>query len=161
MPFRGRWVIAIAIQLIVCSVLFAQGTDLSTLRGTVLDRSEAVVPNAKVIVTDIATGLTRTTTTDTGGSYEFSTLKSGSYTVTVSMTGFSTLEIRGVVLRSGETGRVDARLEVAKSAESVTVVAEAGAITTESPVIANTLNNAALVELPRDSRDIYSFPFCT
>ncbi|MBI3667489.1 MAG: hypothetical protein HY236_14900, partial [Acidobacteria bacterium] len=95
--------------------------------------------------------------TDAVGNYEAPGLKYGNYKVIVSMPGFSNYEITGVVLSTSEVARADARLRPATAAETVVVTSEAPQIDTETPTIAATLDNQAIVELPRDSRDIYTF----
>ena len=55
---------ALTFALASTQFVFAQGTDLGTIRGTVTDSSGAVVPNAKVTVTDSGTGTTRETTSN-------------------------------------------------------------------------------------------------
>jgi hypothetical protein len=137
--------------------LFAQGTDLGTIRGAVTDPSGSSVANASVTLTDLATGAVHQTRTNDSGVYEATALRSGSYKVTVAAPGFSTLELSGIVLRPAEAVRADARLQVAQTNETVIVQAEAPAIQTDTPTISSTLNNQSLIATPRDSRDIYSF----
>ncbi len=139
------------------ALLLAQGTDLGTVRGTVTDRTGAVTPNAAVEVLDVATGLVRKVTTDAAGNYEASGLRSGTYKVTVSLPGFATAEVQNIVLRPGQTVRADATLEVKAAAESVIVTSEAPLVAGESTTVSGAIDNQTLLELPRDSRDIYSF----
>ena len=138
-------------------VLYAQGSDLGQVRGTITDPSEAAVPSSKITITDVATGASRDATASGSGEYEFGQLKPGAYRITFSAKGFNNLVLNGVQVVSGVAVRADARLEVAKSSESVTVTTEAAAVQTDSPTITGTLSNRELVELPRDSRDIYNF----
>jgi hypothetical protein len=137
--------------------LFGQGTDLGSIRGAVLDASGAGVPNATVTITDVATGTKTNVRTNDAGEYEAGSLRSGTYTVGVAASGFSSVQISGVVLRGGSTARADARLEVAHTGETVTVQAEAPLIESDLPTIAGTLTNEQMTELPRDSRDFASF----
>src|SRR6266487_5527302 len=136
---------------------YSQGTNLGTIRGSVTDPNGAVIPNAGVKVTDQATGISRDVTTDNEGNYEASALKPGTYKVSVSASGFKTTEIDAVV-KGSDVVRADVRTEIGAQSESVIVSgAEAGLIEKEQPVISGTLNNRQLVEVPRDSRDIYEF----
>lgn len=136
---------------------FAQGTNLGTIRGTVTDPNGAVLPNASVQVTDQATGISRDLTTDSGGNYQATALKPGTYKVTVTATGFKTAVIDAVVAGS-DIVRADVKTEVGSPSENVIVSGEeAGLIEKEQPVISGTLNNRQLIEVPRDSRDIYEF----
>ena len=141
----------------ISPALYAQGSDLGQIRGTVTDASEAAVPNAKITITDVATGATRDAIASGSGEFEIGQLKPGAYQITFSAKGFNNLVMNGVQVVSGVAVRADARLDVAKSAESVTVTTDAAAVQTDSPTITGTLSNRELVELPRDNRDIYSF----
>ncbi|HEV8368799.1 MAG TPA: carboxypeptidase-like regulatory domain-containing protein [Pyrinomonadaceae bacterium] len=136
---------------------YSQGTNLGTLRGTVTDPNGAVIPNAAVKITDQTTGLSRDLTTDGEGNYEAAALKPGTYKVSVSATGFKTTEVDAVI-KGADVVRADVKTEVGPQSENVLITgSEAGLIEKEQPVIAGTLNNRQLVELPRDSRDIYEF----
>ena len=135
----------------------AQGTDLGTIRGAVIDSHDAPVPRARVVITDVATNITAETTTDSQGNYEVPALKAGNYKVTVTLAGFNTTEVVDVVLRGSTTMRVDARLTPRTLAEQITVTAEAPLIQSERPTIGGTLSTKALLDLPRDSRDVYQF----
>jgi hypothetical protein len=135
----------------------AQGTDLGTIRGAVIDSNDAAVPRARVVITDVATNITAETTTDSQGNYEVPALKAGNYKVTVTLAGFNTTEVVDIVLRGSTTIRVDARLTPRTLAEQITVTAEAPLIQSERPTIGGTLSTKALLDLPRDSRDVYQF----
>ena len=138
------------------SSAFAQGTNLGTIRGRVTDQNGAAVKGAAVQVTDLETNLSRELTTNDEGEYEAPALKLGTYRVTITVSGFSTKVIR-VVLAGTEPVRADADLEVGGAVETVEVQAEAGVIQTETPTISTAISNQQLVQLPRESRDIYQF----
>ena len=109
----------------------------------------------------MTTNLTTSLTTDNQGNFEAPELKYGRYKVTVSMSGFNNAEVIGVDLVGGDVKRVDAKLAPKTAAEAVTVTSEAGLIQTENQTIANTLNIQQIIDLPRDSRDIYDFLYLT
>src|SRR6266536_557020 len=93
---RGYFMRAVQSMLIlIClaGLLFSQGTDLGTIRGTVTDASGAVVPNAKVVLSDLQTNITRELKTNHDGNYEAFGLKAGNYKAEVTMPGFATEEI--------------------------------------------------------------------
>jgi hypothetical protein len=122
----------------------------------VVDEKGASVANASVQVTDLATNISQTLKTNGEGDYEVPNLKSGNYKVTITAPGFKTTVINAV-LSGSDVVRADARLEVGETSAMVDVSAEAGLIQTETPTISGSINNRQLVELPRDSRDIYQF----
>lgn len=149
--------LAFGMLLCVSITIYSQGTNLGTLRGTVTDPNGAVIPSAAVKITDQATGLSRDVTTDADGNYEVTALKAGTYKITVTAGGFKTAEADAIV-KGSDIVRADIRTEVGAQTESVLVAgAEAGIIEKEQPVIAGTLNNRQLIDIPRDSRDIYEF----
>src|SRR5437016_14547381 len=84
-------------------------------------------------------------------------LKSGTYKVAITAAGMSKTGITDVVLNGSDTVGADAVLKVSAAQESVVVSLEAPAINTEDQTISQTLNNQAIVELPRDSRNVYTF----
>jgi len=139
------------------STALSQGTNLGTIRGTITDANGAVIPNASVKITDKATGLSRDLTTNGEGNYEAAALKPGTYEVMVIATGFKKTIVE-TVLSGSETVRADVKTEVGTQNETVTVSGgEAGLIQRDQPVIASSLNNQQLQEVPRDSREILEF----
>ncbi len=150
--------LSVFVSFLACmAILSAQGTDLGTIRGTVNDSSGAVVPGATVTVTDTATKLSRRVITGDAGTYEASALRSGSYKVSATAPGFGTTEVVNIALTPGGVVRADATLKPAAAAQTIEITSEAPLIQTENQTITQTLNNFVVNELPRDSRDIYSF----
>lgn len=141
------------------TTLFAQGTDLGTIRGTVSDSAGAVIPGATVVITDLTTGASRTATTNGSGAYEVFGLKSGAYTLRVTAQGFEKKDIAGVVINTSAAANVSVVLGVASKSETVEVTAEAAAINTEDQTISQSLSNQAVIGLPRDSRDVFQFAY--
>src|ERR1700734_279767 len=80
------------------SNLFAQGTDLGTIRGTVTDSSGALVPNALVEIMDLATLTVHRATTSDHGDYQVPALPGGTYKATIKAAGFGTAVIEHIVL---------------------------------------------------------------
>src|ERR1051326_5440516 len=81
-----RWDLVVAVGLILLlaqAALFAQ-VGSGSISGTVVDRTGAVIPNAKVVLKNEATNATRETVTTGAGLFSFPAVQPGSYTVTVS-----------------------------------------------------------------------------
>src|SRR6266481_5187142 len=150
-------VICLALLFCASAAVFGQGTDLGTIRGTVTDSTGAVIPGAKVTVTDTLTNAPRETKTNSQGNYEMFGLKPGTYKVTITAAGMSTRETTDIVLSGSDTVSVDAVLKVSATQESVVVSMEAPAINTENQTISTVISSLEIIELPRDSRDVYSF----
>jgi hypothetical protein len=138
-------------------LMFGQGTDLGTIRGTVKDASGAVIANAKVTITDLDTNTSRQTNANGAGDFEVFGLNSGRYKVSVSATGMNTQEINEVVVNGSATVGVNVTLRVSGVEEKMEVSAEAVTINTENPTISDTIGHQSVIDLPRDTRDIYSF----
>jgi hypothetical protein len=136
--------------------LHAQGTDLGTIRGTVTDSAGALLPKAQVEITDLTTLTSRKLTTDEHGAYQATALPSGHYKATVSATGFGAAIINNIVLNGSDVVSADATLRASASA-SVDVSVNAETIDTQDHTISETLTSRAIIDIPRDSRDIYSF----
>lgn len=146
-------------SFVVCASVFlaGQGTDLGTIRGTVTDSSGAVVANADVKILDVRTGTTRATKTNSHGEYQMFGLPSGNYKVTIASAGMATQEITGLVLNGSDVVSANAILRVSTAAENVVVTAEAPIIDSSDQTISHTITSQAIIDLPRDSRDVYQF----
>ncbi len=136
--------------------IYSQGTNSGNIVGRVTDPNGASVSGAQIKVTDLASGISRDYTTNDAGEYQASTLKAGTYTVNVAAANFKTSVIT-VTLAGSETVRADAKLEIGTQDVMVSITSDVGTIQTETPAISGSLNTQQLIELPRDSRDIYDF----
>lgn len=149
--------LSLAIGLAGTPFVLGQGTDLGTIRGLVTDSSNAVVPNAKVTVIDLATSTPHVTASNAQGEYRVFGLSSGAYKVTVSAPGMTTVQVTGVRLNGSDTVTADAELKVASTQEAVDVTAEVPLVNTEDQTISDTITSQTVIDLPRDSRNVYSF----
>jgi hypothetical protein len=102
------------------SGLWAQSATTGALRGTVVDPSGAVVPNATVVLSNAATGQAQTAITDANGLYGFSLLPPGTYDVVFSAPGFETAAAMSVVVNVSEAPELRAQLEAGSAQERVT-----------------------------------------
>jgi Carboxypeptidase regulatory-like domain/TonB dependent receptor len=122
--------------LLLAGSVVAQETT-GGLQGTVKDPSGAVVPNAQVVVTGNTLVGSKTVTTDSAGYYRFANLPPGSYTVTITASGFTTAK-RDFILEVGHLPTIDIGLEVGKASEVVEVNAATPLIdTTTSRTMTN------------------------
>lgn len=147
-----------SVALLSCDArVHGQGTDLGTIRGAVTDSSGAAIPNAAVTITDALTSTARQTQTNSQGHYEMFGLRAGTYRVVITAQGMDKEEIKDIVLNGSDSVSADALLKVSATQESVVVSLEAPAINTEDQTISQTLDNQQVIELPRDSRNVYTF----
>ena len=124
--FAAGIILAIAVLLSLNSALQAQVTS-GSIFGSVTDQTGALVPGATVTATAPATGVTRTTTSSSGGTFSLPNLPPGTYTIQVSMQGFNTLTKSGVILNAQDNLNAGAfALQVGAAAATVTVTADTG-----------------------------------
>jgi len=127
--------------LIATSLMGQEG--LSTLRGTISDKSGAVVAGVAVSAREVLTNVVaRTVTSDSQGNFEMPGLKTGSYQVTASLAGFKKSVVDDVQLQSNQIRRIDITLEVGEVATEVSVSAAATVIQTEQATIGADFNAA-------------------
>jgi len=123
-----------ATLLLVCScVLFAQ-SDRGNITGTISDPADAVVPNASVVATNSETGAQFRTVSTTTGNYTISSLPSGTYDLGIEVAGFKKFTQQGINVQVAQTARVDVRLAVGSTSDSVTVSADANLLKTAKPI---------------------------
>lgn len=141
-----------AILLSNAMLLTAQSTQ-STILGTVRDASGAVVPAARVVITNADQASSTGYVTDANGDFQAQDLPPGTYQVQVTKTGFETKLIESLGLGARQQLRVDVTLIVGASQQEVTVNASnAGAIETETASISSTLNTQNVMNLPANFR---------
>lgn len=151
----STWFAALFLGLLSCfcsAPLFAQ--QQATINGTVTDPSGATIPGAQVTVTNSATGVSHTVTTNSDGAYQIPQLEIGSYNVKVTSSGFKSYQQTGVILNVSATVRVDAKLELGQASESVTVSAEAVQVQTESNEQSNLITGTQIENLATNGRNI-------
>ncbi len=109
--------------------LLAQGV-FGTLTGVVADPTGAVVPNAKIVLTDAVSGSARDTVADGDGYYTFASVPVGTYNMSVSAAGFKDYKASGIALGGGEKRNVNVALSVGTADQTVAVNAESIALAT-------------------------------
>jgi len=139
----------------VC-LLWSQA-ETGQITGTVTDATGAAVANAAVSVVNSATGAERLTRSNSSGIYAVPNLTPGDYTVKVTSAGFSTFETKITITVGAKVGQ-DVKLQIGKEVVTVEVkeIAAAIKVNTETQTINQTLNTAAMTELPTSSRNPYA-----
>lgn len=135
------------------SVAWAQLRIVGAISGTVQDPTGAVVANARVVLKDEATGLTKETVSTEKGTFLFPDLASGSYEVNVAAPGFQTAVVNKIVVSTSQTTDVRVSLTVGAASETITV--DGGGfqgLETSSQLVASTLTTQALTQLPVANR---------
>ena len=119
------------------------------------DSSGGVVPGAIVTLTNIATNVSKTLTTNEAGVYSVTSLIPGSYRVEAAIAGFKTAVVDPVMLEVNATRKVDLTLEVGQTAEQVNVRSEAPLLQAEQTSMGQTVTEQQIEQLPT-GRNLFS-----
>jgi hypothetical protein len=138
----------------VAAPVFAQGETTSAIGGTVSDPSGGEVPGAIVSVTNRATGLERTGTTDGEGRFNFPQLPPGTYSVKVTAEGFEPQVNENAIAGLGQRQTINFTLRLARSNLTIEVTGEAPLVNPENSNTSTTLAAQALENLPNPGGDL-------
>jgi Carboxypeptidase regulatory-like domain len=154
---RWRKFLFIAISMfLICTVAFAQ-RDLGTITGTITDAQGAAVPNAKLTLSEDATGVSYNIQSNDTGSFTRPALKAGIYTITVEAPGFQKAQQKNILINPGEPTAINIHLEVGNSTQTIEVTASAPLLQTETPALGATLNTAQVTQLPLGGQRTFTF----
>lgn len=141
---------------------FAFGQSITgTITGTVTDSSGAAVPGARVTIANTDTNMTVTVETDAAGNYTATLLPRGNYALEVTATGFKKFARTGILLPIQQTIKIDVQLNLGEVTESVVVSADAVRLETGTSALAKIVDNRSIVNLPLNTRNVYSLVFLT
>jgi len=146
---------ALAAAFLIAGAQFAMAQNASTgaLTGTVTDPSGGVISGATVTATNIGTGQARTVTTESNGSYRFSLLPPGNYSVSLSAPGFQTVTVPSITVNVTETAVLNEALQLGGQTTQVTVEATTQAIQTENVTNGGVVSGQEITSLPLVSRN--------
>ncbi|MDP1568982.1 MAG: carboxypeptidase-like regulatory domain-containing protein [Vicinamibacterales bacterium] len=141
-------------MLLAAPIAWAQSGGTAAITGRVVDEQNSVMPGVTVVITNTATGATRTTVTNESGIYQMGALPPGNYNLTAELSGFRSARLEGVTLRVDSTTRGDLRLEVGTLAETVTVQAETPLVNTTDGSLGNALSQEQIRQLPVEAQNV-------
>jgi hypothetical protein len=145
------WVlVSLLLALGVCA--FAQD---GTIVGTVTDPTGATVPNAKISITNNATGQVSQFTSNEVGQYVAPNLVIGKYVARAESAGFKTVEQKEIVLQVGDRLRIDFKMELGTATEQVTVEAAAVAVQSDSSEVSGMISGQQVNQIATNGRNIY------
>ncbi len=147
--------LSLALLLVVAgsAAAFGQISANAPLAGVVNDPSGAVVPGATVVVKNNGNGATYNTVTADNGTFVVPSLGPGTYTVTVSATGFKQYVATDVKLMAATPASVRVTLQVGAPTKTVTVLGAGDVIQTQSATVTQTIVGRQITELPLPWRD--------
>jgi hypothetical protein len=154
-PVRALPLIMLVLGLMFGTLKISAQESTADVVGTVTDSTGAVVPNAKVTVKNVNTGITRTANSNNKGDYLFTFLNVGTYQVDVEARGFRTFIAKDIHISAGDRARIDAKLEIGAASETVSVSGSAApALDTDSSAIGSLIPSQTVQDLPLDGRNL-------
>ena len=150
---RGWGIPGILALLIVLGPAEVLAQSTASISGVVKDTAGAVMPGVSVTVKNDASGAAQDVLTDAEGRYQISALPAGTYTVTATLTGFKTAEVKTVRLAIGQPLSIPLTLEIGSLEETVNVLSSSELINTETATVAATLNADQLTRMPTPTRN--------
>ena len=152
----NRW--ALFALLIAVFAAIGAHAQLSTasLSGSVTDPTGAVVPNAKITLTQTDTNFVRVSTSKGDGSFHEEFLPVGPYKVTVSAPNFKTLQRSGIALSVMQDATVDLTLEIGGQSETVSVTADVPLVNLSNATLGASISNEQIDNLTLINRDVYA-----
>lgn len=150
-PLLGSFFIAV--------VIFAQSINQSQLRGTITDQSGAVIPRAKVTITNVHTNISQTTTSNGGGAYAFTALTAADYELTVQAPGFAISKQVGITLTVNQRSTLDVTMKPATAETKVTVNAIPVLLQTGNNTVGVTISTQYLTHVPLEGRDPFGLTY--
>ena len=154
--------IALVLVLFLLMVLMVAGPTAASaqagrggINGLVTDPSGAVVPKAKVIALNHATGLTQSTTTTAAGLYSFVSLSPGDYEVTASAKGFESIAHDHVMVSLDAVSEANISLRVGSTSEVVTVTESTNLVDTNNSTVGQLISAETIDRVPLLTRNVY------
>ena len=154
---RNRYVLLLAFCVLATTMLLAQVVITSTILGTVTDPQGAVIAGAKIILTNVDTGVQWTAATTVSGDYKFPNLIAGHYTVEVVKKGFAHTVSTAVSLENGTIQRVNLGLKMGHTTETVQVTAAGALMKTDDANVSEVIENKFVADLPMEGRNYLNF----
>jgi carboxypeptidase family protein len=152
MKYKWYRVFLLPLMFAVASVgAFAQAN--SELTGIVTDQTGAVVPDAKIVLTDPGTGASKSTVSGSTGLYDISGLNPANYNMKVTAKGFEAYAQNGIVVNVSATARADIKLTVGAETQTVTVEADALAVQADSNVVSTLISSEQISQIATENRN--------
>src|SRR5208337_3141512 len=151
---RGLFLLAFCV---LATALFAQVIITSTIVGNVTDPQGAVIPGAKITLTNVETGVQWRETTNAAGDYQFPNLIAGRYKVEVTKEGFAKAISTEVPLENGTTKRVNFALKIGQAEQIVEVSSAAALLKTDDANVSGIIENKFAADLPIQGRNYLNY----
>ncbi len=133
--------------------------DTATIVGTVTDSTGAIVPGAKVTVSNPDRGFVRDIASDSAGEYTAARIPIGNYVVSAEVSGFKKLERTGISLSAGQTQRVDLALEVGQVTQEIQVAGNVAKVETENATLSGVVTSKQITNLTLNGLNFLALTF--
>lgn len=130
------------------------GQSATAIDGTVFDASQAVISGATVTLTNLDTGVTQTTKSNSAGIFLFTSLSPGRYKVLVTAPTFASWEQQNITLAVGQNLTLLPQLKAGSESVKVEVTSAPPAIDTSSSNLSAIVNSEQIVQLPLNGRNV-------
>jgi hypothetical protein len=148
-----KWISLLAVVMLILTGVPAKAQfESASVLGYVHDSSGAAVPSSTVTLTNTATGISQTKTTDSEGKYEFPSIQIGNYTITAEAQGFSRTLTETFAVLTNARQRVDVSLKAGSVSEEVTVTSAAQLLDTETSSHSTVIGTKQVEDLPLNGR---------
>ena len=147
----------LSLALAAATLTIGASAQLSTanLSGSVADPTGAVVPNARIVLTQTSTNFTRSSVTKGDGTFHEEFLPVGPYRIEVTAPGFKKLQQSGIVLTVMQNAVLNLTLQLGGSSETVSVSADVPLVNSSDSTLGTSVSNEQIDNLPLVGRNVY------
>jgi hypothetical protein len=147
---RSATFVVVLYSFICAAVGFGQSTG--TLQGTVTDSSDAVIPGAQIVATQLQTGTTRSTVSSSAGAYALPSLQPGSYRLVVSAPGMQATTVDNIRLDVDSSVKIDVKLGISAASQTVQVSSASEQIDSSNTAVGQVIDQKTVQEIPLNGR---------
>lgn len=138
---------------LLATALWAQ-RQTASVAGSITDSSGAPVPSAQISIKNLGTGISREAVSNESGLYTVTALPAGTYSITVTKSGFSTFAIPELALQVDQNATANAQLRIGAVNETINVVGQAVAVDTRNSTLNTVITNQMMTDLPLNGRNV-------
>jgi hypothetical protein len=150
--FQAQRVSGLITLCVATAIVASAQFESATVLGTVIDPTNSPIPGASVTLTNVRTGVSVKSTTDSSGNYQFVNQRLATYLVHVEMNGFKAEDTESFDLAVDSRQRVNIKLVIGVTSDSVTVSDAAGLLETDNSSRGQVINAREIGDLPLNGR---------
>lgn len=147
------WLLLILIWGVAKPRLSYSQSAFAAVSGTVTDQSAALVPGVQVFLHNVDTGIQRSTSTSSEGTFSITEIVPGNYSLRAMKDGFATVEKTGIVLQVNQTATLDFNLIIGSSQQTLTVTANLSAVESTTSELGTVIATKPVNDLPLNGRN--------